>query len=365
MSSTDAPRLRIEVVTAGLAHPWDFGFLPDGRVLVTERSGRLVVLSSTRPGARATPVRTDLSSVYARGEGGLMGLLVHPAFARSRLFTMCQTYAAGGVPVDIRLVTWQLSDDGRSATRVRDLVTGLPVAGSGRHSGCRLALDATGALVVGTGDTADPTVPQDRTSLGGKVLRVRLSDGSAMPDNPFAASPNAAERRILSYGHRNIQGIALRPGSTEIWTAEHGPSFDDEVNRIRAGANYGWDPGRGGAAGFYDESVPMTDRDRFPDAVPAVWSSGRTTEAVCGLAFLDGPQWRGDDGAIVVTALKGAKLLVLRLDGDNRVEEVRVPPELQRFGRLRAVHQAPDGSLWVSTSNGSDDKILRVAPARE
>lgn len=365
-----APELQVTRVARGLSHPWDLGFLPDGRVLVTERSGRLLLLSvpgggtgaETGTGTTIQPVQADLSLVYARGEGGLMGLLVHPDFARDRKFTTCQTHAVAGEPVDIRVVTWRLSADGASAGRVRDLVTGIPLADSGRHSGCRLALDSSGALLIGTGDSARASVPQDRTSLGGKVLRVRLDDGAPLPDNPFAASTNGAERMVLSYGHRNIQGIALRPGTSEIWTAEHGPSFDDEVNRILPGRNYGWDPSRGGTQGDYDESVPMTDLTRFPDAVPAVWSSGETTEAICGLAFLAGPQWRGDDGAIVITALKGAKLLVLRLDAVSRVASVRAPPALQQYGRLRAVHLAPDGALWVSTSNGTDDSILRVVP---
>lgn len=357
-----APPLQVETVASGFDHPWDLGFLPTGEVLVTERPGRIALLSAVRPGAIARPVRADLSSVYARGEGGLMGLLVHPDFATSREFTMCQTYAEGGAPVDIRLVTWRLALDGGSAVRVRDLVTGLPIAASGRHSGCRMALDATGALVVGTGDTADPRVPQDGSSLGGKVLRVRLADGAPPPDNPFAASSDPRRRRVLSYGHRNIQGIALRPGTNRIWTAEHGPSFDDEVNEIVPGGNYGWDPSRGGSQGGYDESVPMTDLERFPDAVPAVWASGTTTEAICGLAFLGGTQWRGDTGAAVVTALKGAKLLVLRLDAAGAVTSVRAPAELQGYGRLRAVREAPDGSLWITTSNGGNDRILRVTP---
>lgn len=353
--------LRAEVVAEGLEHPWDLGFLPDGTVLVTERPARLQLLSSAAPGATVREVRADLGDVHVQGEGGLMGLLVHPDFATSRRFTTCQTHATGGRAIDIRLVTWTLSPDGSSATRGRDLLTGLPVAQGGRHSGCRMTLDASGALVVGTGDTAAGAIPQDRTSLGGKVLRLSLATGEPLPDNPFAESSNEHERYVLSYGHRNVQGITLDRAAGTIITAEHGPSFDDEVNVIEAGANYGWDPSRGGESTAYDESVSMTDLARFPDAEPALWTSGETTQAICAVEVLSGPQWPGLEGALVVTALKGAKLLVLRRDAGGAVIGVDVPAATDGpFGRLRAARLGPDGALYVSTSNGSDDRILRV-----
>jgi aldose sugar dehydrogenase len=357
-------RLQVEVVAGGLEHPWDVGFLPDGQVLVSQRPGRLALISGTRSGASVRTVQADLSDVMARGEGGLLGLVLHPDFATSRLFTTCLDHQQAGEPVDIRLVTWRLSPDGGSATRVRELLTGLPVATGGRHSGCRPTVAADGALLVGTGDTARASVSQDLTSLGGKVLRLDLTSGRPLPDNPFIAAANPRQRYVYSYGHRNLQGVAVQPGTGRIFTAEHGPSFDDEVNLIRAGANYGWDPSRGGATTDYDESVPMTDTTRFPAAVPAVWQSGATTQAVCAAAFLSGPQWAGWNGALVITALKGAKLIVLTLDPAGAVTSVSVPPELNGpYGRLRAARRGPDGALYVTTTNGSDDKLLRITPA--
>jgi glucose/arabinose dehydrogenase len=193
--------------------------------------------------------------------------------------------------------------------------------------------------------------------LGGKVLRIDLNTGAPAAGNPFAGSP------VLSYGHRNVQGVAIRPGTDQIWTVEHGPDKNDEANLIRPGANYGWDPSRGGAnTRTYDESVPMTDLNRFPDAVAAKWQSGETTEATCAAAFLTGPQWGTLDGALVITALKGAKLLVLTLNGDN-VAAVAIPPEFNdKYGRLRAARTAPDGALYIASSNGTNDKLLRVTP---
>ncbi len=359
---TAVPRLAVEVVADGFEHGWDVGFLPGGKALVTERPGRISLVSGLREGARRTTVRADLDDLFVAGEGGLMGMVVHPDFATSREFTTCQTFQEGGRPKDIRLVTWRLSADEGSAERVRTLLSGLPIS-SGRHSGCRPEIAADGALLVGTGDTAVGDIPQDRSILGGKVLRLDLATGDPWPDNPFASSAKRRERYVLSYGHRNVQGVAVQPGTGVVYTAEHGPSFNDEVNRIRPGANYGWDPSRGGTVGGYDESVPMTDRKRFPDAVPAVWQSGRTTQAVCAAEFLEGSQWAGLEGALVVTALKGAKLLLLTLEKDGTLARVSVPKETNGpYGRLRAARMGPDGALYVTTTNGDDDKLLRISP---
>jgi aldose sugar dehydrogenase len=242
------------------------------------------------------------------------------------------------------------------------LVGGLPINPSGRHSGCRPTIAADGALLVGTGDTARGGVPQDLASLGGKVLRVDLATGGPLPDNPFATAENPAQRLILTYGHRNVQGVAVAEDGT-VYTAEHGPRTDDEVNRIVAGGNYGWDPAQGGTVGGYDESVPMTDLERYPDAVPAAWSSGSPVEAVAGAAFLQGGQWGDLDGTLAVAALRGEKLLLMTPGPDGAIASVGVPAPLDgTYGRLRAVRLAPDGALLVTTSNGSDDRILRIDP---
>ncbi|MFE9743549.1 PQQ-dependent sugar dehydrogenase [Saccharothrix saharensis] len=345
-STTTSAGLKVEVVASGLSHPWDVGFLPDGRVLVPQRPGRISLVE----GGRVTDVEADLGDVAARGEGGLMSLVVHPDFATSRRFTTCFNTST-----DVRLVTWEL--DGVKATRVKDpLLAGLPTAASGRHSGCRMALDRDGDLLVGTGDTARGDVAQDRASLGGKVLRVDLATGEGVAGNPFGD-------RIYTYGHRNVQGVAVRPDGM-VFTAEHGPSVDDEVNVLQPGGNYGWDPSQGGTVGGYDEDVPMTDLERFPDAVPAVWSSGQPTEAICDAAFLVGEQWGPLNGVLAVTALKGSKLLLFTVTQEGGVHSVAIPPELDgTHGRLRGAELSPDGSLYVTTSNGTDDKILRLTPS--
>jgi glucose/arabinose dehydrogenase len=364
LSEAKTPGLKVEQVAAGLQHGWDIGFLPDGKILVTQRPGKLALVSSGQPGATVTQVEADFSDVLARGEGGLMGMVVEPDFETNRQFVTCQTYQQGGRGVDIRLIRWRLSEDGRSAQRVGVLLSGLPVAAGGRHSGCRPTMAPDGALLVGTGDTAVGRYPQDKTNLGGKVLRLDLKTGRAAAGNPFTNAQNANEQRVYTFGHRNVQGVAIRPGSGQVITAEHGPDKNDEVNLLKPGANYGWDPAKGGTVGGYDESVPMTDLKRFPDAVPALWESGETTEAVCAAEFLDGPQWGTLNGSLVVTALKGAKVLLFKLNDNGAVQSVSIPTEFNdKFGRLRAVRSGPDGALYITTSDGSDDKLLRVTPS--
>lgn len=359
-----APAIAVTEVATGLQHAWDVGFLPDGKVLVTERPGRLTLLSGMEQGATASVVDADLADLGARGEGGLMGLLVHPDFASSRRFTTCQTHFDNDQAVDVQLVTWELAEDERSARRVRDpLVGGLPLNPSGRHSGCRPTLAPDGSMLVGTGDAANPDVPQDRSLLGGKVLRIDLETGGPAAGNPFENSSDPDEQLVWTYGHRNVQGVAIRPGTGQAVSAEHGPDRDDEVNLLRAAGNYGWDPSRGGTVDRYDESVPMTDRERFPDAIEAVWSSGSPTEALCGAVFLAGGQWAGLDGVLAVTTLKASKLILMTLGPDAKVTSISVPPELDgTYGRLRAARLGPDGALYVTTSNGDNDKLLRIAP---
>ncbi|SDP17256.1 Glucose/arabinose dehydrogenase, beta-propeller fold [Actinopolyspora xinjiangensis] len=353
-------RLRVEVLSERLEHGWDVGFLPDGSALVTQRPGRLAVVD----GSGTRTVRANFDDVLVRGEGGLMGLLVDPDFGSNRRFVTCQTHRRAGEATDVRLVDWRLSADGRAAERTGTLLTGLPLNPSGRHSGCRPAWAPDGNLLVTTGDTARPGVAQDLGSLGGKVLRLRPDTAEPVPDNPMIDSPEPATRLVLTFGHRNPQGVAVREDG-EVFTAEHGPDVDDELNRLVPGGNYGWDPSRGGRSSYYDESVPMTDRQRFPGAVPAVWTSGDETVAVCDAAFLRGSRWGSLEGVLAVTTLKGSKLLLFRLAADGRsVRRMWAPEELDgTHGRLRAATLGPDDALYLTTSNGSGDRLLRVAPA--
>jgi aldose sugar dehydrogenase len=354
------PGLEIAVLADGLDHPWDVVQAPDETLLVSERPGNLTAI---RSGGAQQEVSADLGDLFADGETGFMGLALDPEFAGNRRFYSCQGVQDGadGQP-EIQVIAWSMAADWTSATRTDDpLVGGIPVnRGSGRHGGCRLLFDTEGALYIGTGDNALGTNPQDRTSMAGKVLRVDPTTGEGLPDNPFADSDDPVTRRIFTYGHRNVQGLALRPDSNQIYSVEHGPSRDDEVNRLVPGANFGWDPATDGDG--YDESVPMTDED-IPDAVPAVWSSGSPTIAPSGATFVEGADWGEYDGTLLLGLLKDTGVLALRLDEDGAlVDQFRVPELEDDYGRIREVRQGIDGALYVTTDNGGDDRLLRVTP---
>jgi glucose/arabinose dehydrogenase len=333
---------------------------PDGTLLLDERAGGFTVV---RTDGTVHAVEADLGDLFARGETGLMGLVLAPDFDTSRRFLTCQGVREGG-GAEIQVIAWTVSEDWRAATRVADpLLGGIPVnQASGRHGGCRLRFDDSGALLVGTGDNAVGSNPQDLGSLAGKVLRIDPATGGPAAGNPFLDDPDAATRLVFSYGHRNVQGIAVQPGTGAVYTAEQGTSRDDEVNRSVAGGDFGYDPD--GPAGEYDESVPMTDLDR-PGAVPAVWSSGDPTIAVSGLTFLSGVAWGDYDGLLVAGVQKDTGLLALRLAADGSLaEQFRVPELEDTYGRLRSPQAGTDGVLYVTTDNGDgEDRLLRVRPA--
>jgi glucose/arabinose dehydrogenase len=344
-SGVSAPtdiRLEVDDFILGLDKPWDIDWLPNGTVLVTERPGRLNVYVD---GTDAEPVVMPISDVVARGEGGVMGLEVDPDFASNGYVYVCTTSNAGGAN-DVRLVRLTLrTPNGDAIVDRRDIVTGMPYS-TGRHSGCRPRFGPDGFLWVGTGDAAIGTTPQNDDSLGGKVLRIDR-DGNA-------ASDNLGGFRWYSKGHRNIQGMAFRSDGLGM-SAEHGPSVDDEVNLLVPG-NFGWDPVPG-----YTESVPMTDFDKFPDAVGAVWSSGSPTLALAGATFLEGDAWGNWNGVLAVATLKAEHLHIYFVDSEGTVTgEARA---IDDEGRLRTPRQGPDGLLYVTTDGGGGSgKVLRVTP---
>ena len=343
-SEASPPTLSVEVFVSGLTIPWDIAFAPDGTMLFTQRGG---VLSSRLADGTVQTISADLGDLFARGETGLMAIVVDPGFASNRRFYTCQ----GHTGPEVQVIAWTIDSAYASATRVADpLVAGLPTAGGGRHGGCRLRFGPQGYLWISTGDGARGTNPQDLTSLGGKVLRVDASTGAAAPGNPFGT-------RIYSYGHRNVQGLALRPGTSQMWSVGHGPSRDDEINLLTSGGNYGWNPVPG-----YNQNVPMTDLTEFPDAVEARWSSGNPTLATSGGMFLEGEQWGSWEGRLAVATLKRSELRLFEFAADGAFVSEVVVQELDRtYGRLRTPMLGPDGALYVSTSNGSGgDRILRI-----
>jgi glucose/arabinose dehydrogenase len=328
----DAPD-EVEVVLTDVATdleaPWDVVWLDDGRTLVTERdSGRLLELDD----GAVSELRTF--AVDPAGEGGLLGLAVGPDGAT--------VYAYLTTAEDNRVVRFAADDP--DADEV--VLDGIPSATT--HNGGRIAFGPDDLLYVATGDAQDQPAAQDEASLAGKILRV-TADGDVPDDNPFDGSP------VWTLGHRNVQGLAF-DGDGHLFAPEFGPDRDDEVNRIEAGANYGWPEvtGAAGVDGFVDPVLVRQPGD-------ASWSGGAV--------LTDGaiPQWEGD---LFVASLRGERLYRVPLEGGEVAGE---PEELfvGELGRLREVTQAPDGSLWLLTNNrdgrGSpnegDDRIVRLGPA--
>jgi len=339
------PPIDVDTVASGLSRPWEVAFLPDGTPLVTERTGRLLALRGERQVVFAP------ADVQVVGEGGLMGLAVDPGYAANRRVYVCLRSTVAGGP-DVRVARLELNAAGTGVVTRTDIVGGIPAGNT--HVGCRLKFGPDNALWISTGDANLGAGPQSGASLAGKILRV-TPDGAAAPGNPGGV----LDPRIFTFGHRNPQGLAFRsaPGTVEggrPYSVEHGPDTDDEVNRLVAGGNYGWNPIGGG--GVYNQAVPMT----ASGAIGAVWRSGSPTVAPSGATFVQGQEWRNWNGALVVANLKATRLQVLRFSADG-AGVVSDSVALTDRGRLRSVVQGPDGALYVVTDsdNGS---LLRLRP---
>lgn len=342
------PTLSTIEVLSGLSHPWDMVFLPDGTLLFNERSG---TVSKVVDGKKS--VIADIPDVYAVGEGGLTGFTLDADFVTNRFLYTCFN-ANTGSGFDVRVVRWKLSSDNAQLTERKDIVTGIPSNSSGRHSGCRVRAANDGSLWVGTGDAAIASTPQNPTNLGGKILHISR-DGAAIAGN----LPAPFDSRIFSYGHRNVQGLILfdqpRDGMYG-YSVEHGSDVDDEVNLLKSG-NFGWAP----KVIYVEAGIPMTDLSRFPDAVSAVWSSGSPTIAPSGATILKGEKWGTWNGAVAMAVLKGKQVKLIWFDENYKI--TREHTILTDFGRVRSVTQDASGDLYLTTDNGSNDKIIKVIPS--
>lgn len=347
-----APGFTVNKRVRGLDHPWDVKPIGNGRLLITERDSAHLIVAG-RGGKRR--VRFPSGKVWAVGETGLMGLEVDPGFDRNRRFYTCQGWKLSGGGHDIRVIAWRLN---RSATRARKLdtlVKGIP-ARSGRHGGCRLLIARNGALFVGTGDAAVGSSPRNLSSLGGKTLRLNRMTGRPWPTNPFI-NGKGKRRYVLTYGHRNVQGLAQRRDGS-VWSAEHGPFTDDEVNKLVAGGDYGWHPVPG-----YNESVPMTDFSLPGKQRGARWSSGSPTLATSGATFVRGGKWGRLGGTLAVACLKANRVVFLKFDRAGSLKWVRAPHALRKYGRLRSITNGRNGSLLITTDGvPGGDSVLVVRP---
>ncbi len=340
--------ISVATVAEGLENPWGLAFLPDGRMLVTERPGRLRLVGAD--GTVSAPI-AGVPQVYARGQGGLLDVALDPAFAENQLVYLSYS-EPGGPGGGTAVARAKLAGDKLEQLQV--IFRQVPKLDSGHHFGSRLVFLPDGTLIVTLGDRNQREHVADMKSHVGKLVRIN-PDGSIPADNPFAGQAGYAPE-IYSLGHRNAQGATLHPETGALWTAEHGARGGDEINQPQAGRNYGWPVisyGReysGGKIGEGTEKAGLEQPVYYWD--PSI--------APAGMTFYTGdkfPAWRGN---LFVGALKFKLLTRLTMEGDRVVAEERL---LQDLGeRIRDVVQGLDGYLYLLTDD-DDGRILRLSPA--
>lgn len=347
--------VRAEVLARGLDHPWALAFVDGGRMLVTERPGRLRLVE---PDGRVGPPIEGVPAVDAVGQGGLLDVITDSGFATNRRIYFCFAEpAASGGGNSTALATARLSDDGRRLEQVRVIFSQIPKVSSRLHFGCRIVEAPDGHLFLALGERFQRM--RDAQTLDnhhGKVVRLR-KDGSSPPDNPLVRQSGAMPE-IWSWGHRNPQGATWGPDG-RLWVIEHGPQGGDEINRPEAGKNYGWpvitfgENYGGGAIGEGLTARPGMEQP-LHHWTPSI--------APSGMAFLRsdryGAAWQGN---LFVGSLKFRYLARLELQNGRVVREERLLPQLGQ--RVRDVRQGPDGLLYLLTDE-NDGQLLRVVPQR-
>lgn len=346
--TSQAVEYRIETVASGLEHPWSIAFLPDGRVLVTERAGRLRVIEDGR--LLENPV-AGVPDSFVRSQGGLFAVLPDPEFVENGLIYLSQAHGTSDSNTT-RLVRGRL--DGLDLRDVEVLFEASPRRDNPVHFGGRMALLPDGTLVLGLGDAFDDREEAQRLgSHTGSIVRLHRN-GQVPADNPFVDHPDARPE-IFSYGHRNVQGLVHDDQTGTLWSHEHGPRGGDELNIIEPGANYGWPVVSHGIDYSGARVTPHTSLPGMRDPVrhwtPAIAPSGMTLYR--GDLF---PEWRN---SLLVSSLVQREVLRLPLDGTGVSGEERLFEEVGE--RLRDVQTAPDGSLYLLTDR-PDGRVLRVTP---
>jgi glucose/arabinose dehydrogenase len=346
---SDEHEFRVVTVVEGLQYPWGLAFLPDGRMLVTEREGRLRIIKDGKLDPQ--PV-AGLPQIALHGQGGLLDVAHHPRFAENSLVYLA--YAARGSDgVGTEVARGKLV--GNRLENVQVIFRQQPKGGTGNHFGSRLVFDSAGMLYITLGDRGEMERAQKPDDHAGSVIRLH-DDGRVPADNPFVGRAGWKPEKY-TLGNRNIQGAALHPQTGMLWTHEHGPRGGDEVNVIRAGTNYGWPVITYGVN--YGTRTRIGEGTAKPGMaqplhywVPSI--------APSGMAFYTGekfPRWRGD---LFVGALKDQMLVRLKLDGEKVVREERLLKD--RLGRIRDVRVGPDGYVYLLTDEAAG-VLARLEPA--
>lgn len=341
---------KVETVIPNLEVVWSIVWAPDGRMMFTERPGRVRVFENGK--LRPQPLFV-VPDVEPKGESGLMGLALHPQFAANHLLYLSYAYNSGGTQV--RVVRYRETPAGFTDRKV--IIEGIPAAQF--HAGCRLRFGPDGKLYITTGDATNRELAQQLNSIAGKILRLN-DDGTVPGDNPFVGRQDARPE-IWAYGNRNSQGIDFQPGSNLLWETEHGPSgFDgpgggDEVNIIERGKNYGWPVIHHRATQTGMESPIL---EYTPACAPASGS------------FYRGSQFPAFKGNFLFGCLRGERIIRVVINGRQVVSQENLLEH--KYGRIRDIAEGPDGYIYFSTSNcdgrgspaSDDDRILRLVPVK-
>ncbi|MBR1124017.1 PQQ-dependent sugar dehydrogenase [Bradyrhizobium lablabi] len=349
--ASSAGQLEVQTIASGLVHPWALAFLPDGKMLVTERPGRMRIVS---PEGQLSPPLKGVPDVWASGQGGLLDVITDKGFAQNRTIYFCyaERTASGGRTA---LARAKLNDGSGRLDEVKVIFRQEGPLSSGNHYGCRIVQAADNNLFVTLGEHF--TYRNEAQNLGnhlGKLIRV-TPDGAAPPDNPFVGR-DGAKPEIWSYGHRNEQGLAIHPATGDLWETEHGPRGGDEVNIIGKGKNYGW-PVIGFGVDYSGATIHETSAKQGMEQPLKYWVP---SIAPSGMTFYNAklfPKW---NGSLFTGALAGKMLVRLSLSGNAVTGEERLLQNL--YERIRDVRQGPDGALWLVTDS-SAGRILRVSPA--
>ena len=355
---TRAPGVRTEaalthrVVASGLVHPWGLALLPDGQWLVTEKPGRMRVVSAE--GRIGEPI-AGLPAVAARGQGGLLDVILSPTFAQDRMI-----YWSYAEPRDggngTAVARGRLSEDLSKVENVQVIFHAMPAYDGDKHFGSSLAFAPDGKLFITLGERSDKPMRPQAQDLGshmGKTIRIN-ADGSIPADNPFVRQAGARPE-IWSLGHRNMQGIAVQPGTGAVWTVEHGTRGGDEINLDQAGKNYGW-PGVAYGIEYNGSAIPEAVTAREGTEQPVYYWD--PVIAPGGMTFYEGAMFPGWNGNLLVTGLGGKQLARLVLQNNRVVGEERLLTDLN--ARIRDVAVGPDGAVWVITDE-DDGKLVRLA----
>jgi len=338
-------KIRVDTIAKGFQSPWGMAFLPDGRVLITEKEGSIRVVADRKVQPEALQ---GVPKVYTNGQGGLLDIQLHPDYATNGWIYL--SYAKpgnGGGSTTLARAKLQ----GNALTSFQEIFVVDPFISSGMHFGSRIAFDRKGHVFISTGERGTKPNAQNLGTHNGKIMRLN-EDGTVPADNPFV-NKAGAKPEIWTYGHRNVQGMVYDVATGTLWSHEHGPKGGDEINIEEKGQNYGWPITTYGID--YDGSIISNQKEKEGIASPIhVWVP---SIAPCGMAIVTSDRYKGWKGNLLVGALAGQLIARVEIKNRKSVQEERL---LKGIARVRAVSQGPDGYIYVLTE--SPGMFLRLLP---